>query len=143
MTNLTEKWKNKELEQSFYYLRTSDDRVIVAKTCFIGDKIAFDNYYAPKFIKEVIAPVPSYEELQALKQKIHILTESQMKLESTIGELGEENARLKEKINNISKQTKTLREKVMLWKNGLFCTTEKSALFYVEKGLTNIEEALK
>lgn len=36
------------------------------------------------------------EEILELKEKIHILTESQMKLENTVGELAEENARLKE-----------------------------------------------
>lgn len=75
--------------------------------------------------------------------KIHILTESQMSLENTIGELGDENTKLKHLVEDIRKQTKILREKVTFWKNGLFCITEKSALFHIEKALQNIEELIK
>ena len=118
MTDLTAKWKAGELGHGVFYVRLFTSAVVV--DVFDANPLRFTLY--ENDIDEVLAPVPSFEDWQALKA---------------------ESAKLKEKINNISKQTKILRDKVMFWKNGLFCTTEKSALFYVEKVLTNIEEDLK
>lgn len=70
-------------------------------------------------------------ENKELKKKIHILTESQMNLENTIGKFGEENPRLKE----LLKECKDIIE----W--------YKADCGYkdlpTESVLTKIEEALK
>lgn len=57
-----------------------------------------------------------------------------------IEELKEENERLKNKIKAINEQIIDLRVKVNFWKNGFYITTEKSALFHVEKTLINIQD---
>lgn len=61
MSDLTEKWKAGELEDGDYYIKTSG--VIIP--------MYFDGLYFEgaddKDIQEVIAPVPTYAELQELK----------------------------------------------------------------------------
>jgi hypothetical protein len=62
MTDLTEKWKSGKLEDGDYYIKTSG--VII--------QMYFDGLYFEgadeEDIQEVLAPVPSYEELQQLRQ---------------------------------------------------------------------------
>ena len=96
MSHLTAKWKAGELEKGFYYLRTADNRIIVEKTQFLGDKIVFGHYYTPSFIKEVLAPVPSYQHLQQLEaqndvlnQEIRLKIQAQALLQKNIEELND------------------------------------------------------
>lgn len=126
---LTEKWKAGELKEGYYYIKYEDNYIGIAFACeWIGRyEYPCVGFEFEEDIEEILAPVPSYEELQRLesdslakkegeeivaelnyknkellkrnkeqRKKIHILTESQMKLENTIGELGKQNARLKE-----------------------------------------------
>ena len=61
---LTEQWKRDELPVGFYYLKIDD-----GENCFYdveefnGDYFGF---YAAADIKEVLAPVPSYEEWKSM-----------------------------------------------------------------------------
>lgn len=64
MTDLTEKLKKGELERGTYYIRCN------------GEAVARINAYVPDTpifellgVDEVLAPVPSYEEYLALKEK--------------------------------------------------------------------------
>lgn len=68
MTDLTEKWKSGELEKGAYYVKDERGNVYIdeyddeyscgyyLRTCFSSDCVS-----------EVLAPVPSYEELQSLE----------------------------------------------------------------------------
>lgn len=97
MTDLTEKWKSGELKEGYYYIKANRTISFVEIDYYhIFGETEYWNGNDNEDVLEVLAPVPTFEELQELKQKIHILTESQMKLENTIGELGQENASLKE-----------------------------------------------
>lgn len=71
MTDLTEKWKAGELETGAYYVKDERSKVYIdeyddeyscgyyLRTCFSSDSVS-----------EVLAPVPSYKELQALKAQL-------------------------------------------------------------------------
>ena len=85
MTDLTEKWKAGELEEDWYYVQYQDNIIDIEFAqyhcwgrCSNVD-IATVYFEQNQEIKKVLAPVPSYEELNALK---------------------EENARLKELLKN-------------------------------------------
>lgn len=68
MTNLTEQWKKGELEfGKKYYVRFDDGEIDTAQWCYYTNqnKYGFD----VDEIKEVLAPVPSYEEWQAKNEE--------------------------------------------------------------------------
>lgn len=70
MTDLTDKWKAGELEDGFYYTQTSKDKII-AIDMYDKESNAWllnSDKDMPPF--EVLAPVPSYEELQELKAQL-------------------------------------------------------------------------
>lgn len=73
MTNLTEKWKAGELEEGWYYIKYEDNHVGIAFACEgLGrDEYPFVGFEFEDDIEEVLAPVPSYEELQALKDRVN------------------------------------------------------------------------
>ena len=64
---LTEKWKDGTLETGDYYCRRG-------KFSFIGypayGMLAYRNHDSIEVVEEVLAPVPSYEELQKLKEQL-------------------------------------------------------------------------
>ena len=71
---LTEKWKAGELESGYYY--------IVVKRVEFPNRIDFYNssakiwsYHSNDVIKQVLAPVPSYEEHKRLKEVEKVITE--------------------------------------------------------------------
>lgn len=97
MTELTEKWKKGKLEQGWYYVRYKNNIIDIdfAQSYCVGRfanidvmKVFFEDDYD---IEEVLAPVPSYQELQRLE------SDSLAKNEGVeiVAELKEENARLK------------------------------------------------
>ena len=59
MSDLTEKWKNGELEDGMYYMENTSG--IIGR---VGHSKAFPCYN----VKQILAPVPSYEEWQKLNQ---------------------------------------------------------------------------
>ena len=61
---LTEKWKNGELENGYYWCRLLDNEVDVFMCHLVAGHFEFST------IKEILAPVPSYEELQKLKEQL-------------------------------------------------------------------------
>ena len=100
MTDLTEQWKKGELEQGWYYINSGDIDYKYSKYN------SADFFVTPhEDIKEVLAPVPSYEEWQATETSI------------AYNELAEENEELKtenkwysEQLNESVKQYDNLKE---------------------------------
>ena len=80
MTDLTEKWKNGELENGMYYMENTSG--IIGR---VGHSKAFPCYN----VKQILAPVPSYEEWQKLNGGYDWLTLRNKALE-------DENDKLKE-----------------------------------------------
>ena len=76
--SLTEKWKDGELEEGYYYIRWSfdcDDEPSYMIDFFDTENFtggAFINKQR-KFIDEVICPVPSYDEYNELTRKVENL----------------------------------------------------------------------
>ena len=73
--SLTEQWKDKELDKGDYYVVIERDDEI-QKLCFEGDyfldvDVPLDN----GDIKEVLAPVPSYDHFSQLVKKVERLQE--------------------------------------------------------------------
>lgn len=69
MSDLTEKWKKGELESGYYY--------VVIKAAEFPNRVDFYNssakiwsYHSNDVVKEILAPVPSYEELQRLAERV-------------------------------------------------------------------------
>lgn len=95
MTKLTEKWKAGELEEGWYYIKYEDNHVGIAFACEgLGrDEYPFVGFEFEDDIEEVLAPVPSYDELQSLEADRLAKNEG----EEIVAELKEENARLKER----------------------------------------------
>lgn len=108
--NLTEKWKNKELPHGAFYVKVFTGVILI--DFFDATRLEFIR--CEDDIEEVIDIVPCYTNFQEYNSKIHILTESQMKLENTIGELAEENARQKELIKRLGSDIEGLDIKKML-----------------------------
>lgn len=102
MTNLTEKWKKGELSSGYYYVKNEFGNIFPSDYSedydYIGDTVIKDFFTEVSEIKEVLEPVPSYEEYQQL------LSDQLAKNEGVEinAELEEENTKLKE----ILKKTK-------------------------------------
>lgn len=63
MTNLTEQWKNGELESGWYYVNFYSVGAVMQE--YLPEHNGF-GYDEKNLIQEVLAPVPSYEEWQKL-----------------------------------------------------------------------------
>ena len=65
--SLTEKWKDGELEEGFYYILFASrfGKDYIAIDMFIQDEKDF-MYSSCEDVKEVLAPVPSYDEYKEL-----------------------------------------------------------------------------
>lgn len=90
MSDLTEKWKSGELEDGFYYTQTGKEQIIAIDMYDKESNIWLLNSDKDMPPFEVLAKVPSYEELQALRQ---------------------ENARLKELLKECKAKTSELLKK--------------------------------
>lgn len=121
MTDLTEQWKKGELPDGWYYteidLYENRDYIeIIPNT--------YNDCFEYGIVKQVLAPVPSYEEWQAsekynkhLEEVIKIYERKDKQATETsiaYNELLEENARLKDVLKTIKRQCELL-----LPKNGL------------------------
>ena len=121
MTNLTEQWKKGELDEGFYYLK---DNQYIFIDYFNG--VSFEETCDFE-IKEVLAPVPSYEEWQQMKAFCE---------EFNALEVAEENQKLKELLDKASYY-------LIRYKNN---DTLPERAFYeeeVSEFLDKIDEALK
>ena len=71
MNDLTKKWKNGELKEGWYYILNKINTIRIEEAIvWIGryekPTVGFND---DRDIKKVLAPVPSYEELQELKKE--------------------------------------------------------------------------
>lgn len=103
MSNLTEKWKNRELEDREYYIKSNKGDTYI-DICADGN-FMFTNY---RSIEEVLAPVPSYAEWQKLHQytrncveEIKILREQLDVKNGMVDSLIVENDRLKKLLKKV------------------------------------------
>lgn len=87
MSNLTEKWKNRELEDREYYIKSNKGDTYI-DICADGN-FMFTNY---RSIEEVLAPVPSYEVWEEKQKALKVLAEAYCKEK-------EENKKLKAKLD--------------------------------------------
>lgn len=70
MTDLTEKWKTGELEEGYYYIKVNKNLSYVEVDYYhIFGETKYWSGNDDENISEVIAPVPTYEELQSLKEE--------------------------------------------------------------------------
>lgn len=80
MTNLTEKYKKRELKEGAYYVRNEHNVIFTAENyinydCFNDTKVC-DFYNVETNIVEVLAPVPSYEEWQSLNELVDCMSDT-------------------------------------------------------------------
>lgn len=98
MTNLTEQYKKGELPEGDYYLDIGSDTIIDYWVCNHWNWTEYDSR-----IKEVLAPVPSYDE--------YLESESHCAVYSELNKcLKEENAKLKELLKEVLRHELSLKE---------------------------------
>ena len=69
---LTEQWKDMELEHGLYYVRSNYNNIFVGLPYGINMMRVIDNgCFDVDSIKEVLAPVPSYEEWKRLQEQLN------------------------------------------------------------------------
>lgn len=69
MTDLTEQWKKGELPSGWYWVELKEGTFVDGKKSIILDYLfEFTNDFErhPYLVEQVLAPVPSYEEWQAI-----------------------------------------------------------------------------
>lgn len=82
---LTEQWRNGELKKGLYYIKSKSGRKVFAlHTNSASHLFTPYNRYTLE-TKEVLAPVPTYNQFVELTEKVHILNEANMNLENIIG----------------------------------------------------------
>lgn len=74
MTNLTEQWKNGELETGMYYIKHKGSGKLDWWHGYYWEDSWSEN------VEEVIAPVPSYEELQNMNEAVNQAMAANIKL---------------------------------------------------------------
>ena len=67
---LTEKWENGELPINLYYVIDKLGRETIGNDCGLRDMMVDAFNEGNIFIKEVLAPVPSYEEYKKLEKQL-------------------------------------------------------------------------
>lgn len=138
MINLTEKWKKGELEEGWYYILNQLDVIRIEQAnVWIGRyKNPFVGFDDDSGIKEVITPVPTYEELQQLKQNA-------VKAANNALDTFNENTKLRQ----LLKECYTIVDTRMLNLRGLYNTdgleVYKRESERLKKLLTKINEVLK
>jgi len=103
--NLTEQWKNGELEQGWYYVLLFSNEEYIT---FIDGNWVVDDRLVGADIKEVLAPVPSYKECQRLKE-----------VERKKGKLVNVNYKLKEILYKCREKLDTLDYGCEVWQGEL------------------------
>lgn len=109
MTDLTEKWKKGELPEGVYYCNTGNTVEILftwGKNYHLLTNNK-DEVYIPEMddCDEIIAPVPSYEELQNMNEAVNQAIAANIKLM-------EDNKRLKHDVGNLGYKIKNQRHEI-------------------------------
>lgn len=105
MSDLTEKWKAGELEEGYYYIKVNKTLSYVEIDYYhIFGGTRYWNGNDDEDVEEVLAPVPSYEEMQRLQKDAEQLDFYQDLSDTLSKECGfarEENARLKRLLKDV------------------------------------------
>lgn len=130
MSDLTEQWKKRTLPNGVYYIKLIGGDILPA---FCNTEHILKQFQTMKGIYdgadiEVLAPVPTYEELQSLEADRPAKNEG----EEIVAELKEENTRLKELLKECQKFFEEENQRSLI-----SCFEMKYEL------LTKIEEVLK
>lgn len=108
---LTEQWKNGELGFGYYYI---DFGIGGVPMLFNGLEFYCERTQKPNAIKTILAPVPSYEKVKEMSQKIECLEFDNEALEMAHNEGKEINVELSSKNEQLEKKlkiaTKALKE---------------------------------
>ena len=87
MTDLTDKWKKGELPDGLYYVKTNGDSVMI---------LGWSKFAGWYNIKQVLAPVPTFEEWQSMDRLEKIMLQERARLNKQVTELLGKNKQLKE-----------------------------------------------
>jgi hypothetical protein len=99
---LTEQWRKRTLERGYYYYKTKSGAKVIGYQCF-GFEFPYDYYHNTlDYVKEVLAPVPNYDELQSYEKCVDMLFDVNKKWERTI----KERKRLEKKLEIATKALK-------------------------------------
>lgn len=104
MTNLTDKWKKGELPSGWYYIEVKALLPLSESSIIEPAKYITSFDYPAKEIKKVLAPVPSYEELDNITKCYLCAHEKADRFEK-------ENKRLKEQLEIAVKRIEFLKKK--------------------------------
>lgn len=140
---LTEQWKDGTLPLGTYYILNINGDEEIDRSVAVGE------LWNNTDLKEVLAPVPSYDEWQSelasndellnvqkrLEKKVHILNEANMQLENELGHFAD----LSKKVERLQKQlhiaTKALKDVAYL-----YIYTDKDLSTVANNALKEIEE---
>ena len=114
MTDLTEKWKNGELKDGWYYVETNEpfkpSKVIILEYY----RTSFESDIDSNYIYKIIAPVPSYEEWKSVCDDCNSMQETIFSQDSIycenenlleeIEKIDGENTKLKNVISEMCKE---------------------------------------
>lgn len=111
MTELTDKLKAGKLEDGFYYVKLKNEKTLI--TSYWQDEDIDDEFFSDcnyNDVVEVLAPVPSYQEVQEMKEYLDYSIKNRYQLTEQINfwmdehsKLKEENAKLKELLKEYRK----------------------------------------
>lgn len=136
--SLTEKWKDGELPEDTYYVMFFCGRYGTYE--FENLKgFGFDNDLA--YIKEVLAPVPSYEELEILKDDRNYFEKTVFERNAAINHLEEQLKEANEALKSLiggDKNTLYYLEKILP-----MCEHDKVLHDYLQKIINDFENDLK
>ena len=145
MTDLTEKWKNEELEDGFYYTQTGKDRIIAIDMYNKESNTWLLNSDKDMPSFEVLDKVQTFEKLQDMKEYLDYSINNRWQIMEQLNywmyekdKIKEENKRLKELLKKCQPYIKSDKE---YWIQQGFWDAGKVMLELTEL-LKNMEEAL-
>lgn len=103
--NLTEQWKRGELEEGEYYIKSNKGDIYI-DICANGS-FMFTNY---RSVEEVLAPVPSYEEIQKLQNSLEHEKVRATHYYKTLTKIEDENEKLEELLIDFTKRIEHYKE---------------------------------
>lgn len=117
MTNLTEQWKKGKLPEGHYYVKDGENMIAeYLDGYFYNDGNPMTSFSGG--VDSVLAPVPSYEEWEQLKEYERIVTSYNMKpidydiACETVNKLLDDNKRLKHDVGNLGYKIKNQRHEI-------------------------------
>lgn len=132
--SLTDDWKAGKLEDGDYYVRLANDDIIIEHLC--KGEWCFD-YGWRDVIVEILALVPSYEELQRLK-------EYRQQANNDLAEIYDKNQQLRQLLKECKTGLKSIQDKGAYPEINLVFEEDYDALFCQATDLlTRINEVLK